>query len=76
MRFRSVFEIPAANLVYRSLIPEMEDRITDRSSVDMKVEGSSLFLEVRSDDLIAMRSTLNTWLRLIQVASETADCLE
>ncbi|WP_342305664.1 KEOPS complex subunit Pcc1 [Methanolobus sp. ZRKC5] len=71
----SVFETPAAPSIYRSLKPELETMITDRSSVDMLFEGTSLYLTVRSDDLVSMRSTLNTWLRLIQVASETASCL-
>ncbi|WP_094227967.1 KEOPS complex subunit Pcc1 [Methanolobus psychrotolerans] len=72
---RSVFETPEAGSIYRSLKPELETPVTDRSSVDMMVEGSFLYITVRSDDLVAMRSTLNTWLRLIQVASETAACL-
>ena len=72
---RYVFETPAALRIYRSLKPELESQATERSSVYMNVENSTLYLEIRSDDLVAMRSTLNTWLRLIQVASETADCL-
>jgi len=71
----SIFETPAAPSIYRSLKPELETMITDRSSVDMVVKGRFLYLTVRSDDLVAMRSTLNTWLRLIQVAFETASCL-
>lgn len=73
---RSVFETSTASFIYRSLKPELESQVTDRSSVDMSVEDSSLLLTVRSDDLVAMRSTLNTWLRLIQVASETSECLK
>ncbi|SFM17697.1 KEOPS complex subunit Pcc1 [Methanolobus profundi] len=72
---RSVFETPAASSIYRSLRPELESQVTERSSVEMKVEDSCLLLTVSSDDLVAMRSTMNTWLRLIQVASETAECL-
>jgi KEOPS complex subunit Pcc1 len=71
-----VFKTPVASSIYRSLKPEIESQVTDRSSADMEIKDSSLFLTVRSDDLVAMRSTLNTWLRLIQVASETAECLE
>ena len=73
---RSVFETPAACSIYRSLKPELESQVTDRSSVEMNVEADSLLLTISSDDLVAMRSTLNTWLRLIQVAAETAQCLE
>ncbi|WP_340818786.1 KEOPS complex subunit Pcc1 [Methanolobus sp. WCC4] len=73
---RSVFRTSEASSIYRSLKPELESQVTDRSSVDMGVEDSSLILTVRSDDLVSMRSTLNTWLRLIQVASETSECLK
>lgn len=75
LRSRSVFETPVAPDICLSLKPELESQVTDRSSVTIRAEGSTLYLEVSSDDLVAMRSTLNTWLRLIQVASETADCL-
>lgn len=71
----SCFETADAYLIYRSLKPELESQITDRASVSMWVEAGCLFLELNSDDLVAMRSTLNTWLRLIQVSSETANCL-
>lgn len=73
---RCAFETSLAPLVYKSLKPEIENQVTDRSSVEMKAEMDSFFLTVSSDDLVAMRSTLNTWLRLIQVAVETAACLE
>jgi KEOPS complex subunit Pcc1 len=71
----SRFETADADLIYRSLKPELESQITDRASVSMWVEAECLFLELSSDDLVAMRSTFNTWLRLIQVSSETANCL-
>ncbi|MBP1908781.1 KEOPS complex subunit Pcc1 [Methanolobus bombayensis] len=71
----SRFENSEADLIYRSLKPELESQITDRASVSIWVEDGYIFLEVSSDDLVAMRSTLNTWLRLIQVSFETADCI-
>lgn len=73
---RSVFETSAALSIYRSLKPELQTPVTDRSSVDMYVKDSCLYLTVRSEELIGMRSTLNTWLRLIQVAHEAAECLQ
>ncbi len=68
----SVFETEAALSVYRSLLPEIESQVTDRSSIDLRPEGSYLYLTVEADDLVSMRSTLNTWLRLIQVALEVS----
>ncbi|KXS40482.1 MAG: hypothetical protein AWU59_2510 [Methanolobus sp. T82-4] len=69
---KSVFETEAALSVYRSLLPEIESQVTDRSSIDLRPEGSYLYLTVEADDLVSMRSTLNTWLRLIQVALEVS----
>ena len=70
----SVFDTDHADAIYVSLKPELETPVTDRSSVVIESSGSHLFLKVVSDDLISMRSTLNTWLRLIQVAHEVHDC--
>jgi KEOPS complex subunit Pcc1 len=56
--------------VYRSILPELESTVTDRSSVDVEVRDSSLVMRVSSDDIISMRSTLNTWLRLVQIAHD------
>ena len=69
---RSVFETDAACAIYRSLKPEIETQVTDRSRIELKAEGSNLYLIVEADDLVSMRSTLNTWLRLIQVAYEVS----
>ncbi|MDW7732017.1 MAG: KEOPS complex subunit Pcc1 [Methanolobus sp.] len=68
----SVFETGAANSIYLSLKPEIGTPVTDRSSIELKVDDSHLYLTVKADDLVSMRSTLNTWLRLIQVAYEVS----
>lgn len=68
----SVFETDAAFSIYRSLLPEIESQVTDRSGIDLRPEGSYLYLTVEAHDIVSMRSTLNTWLRLIQVAIEVS----
>lgn len=68
----SVFETEAAGSIYRSLKPEIETPVTDRSTIEFKVDGSCLYLIVKADDIVSMRSTLNTWLRLVQVAYEVS----
>jgi len=70
----SVFETDGADPIYLSLRPELETPVTDRSSINLDSDGSRLILKVIAFDIISMRSTLNTWLRLIQVASEVYDC--
>ncbi|WP_406659604.1 KEOPS complex subunit Pcc1 [Methanolobus sp. ZRKC3] len=70
----SVFETDGADVIFLSLKPELETPVTDRSSIMLEPCGSQLTLKIVSDDLVSMRSTLNTWLRLIQVAHEVYNC--
>ncbi len=74
LRAESVFETDGADAIYLSLKPELETPVTDRSSISLESHGSKLVLKVIAYDFISMRSTLNTWLRLIQVACEVYDC--
>lgn len=66
----SVIMMDDAEDVYRSILPELETTVTDRSSVNVEVRNSSLVMHVSADDIISMRSTLNTWLRLVQIAHD------
>ncbi len=66
----SVFETDRALLIYRSLMPEIETTVTERSEISLQVMGDKLTLKVIASDLISLRATMNTWLRLIQVAYE------
>lgn len=72
----SMFETIHADAVLRSLEPELETPVTERSRMELKADGSSLHLVINADDIISMRSSLNTWLRLIQVACEVASLQE
>jgi len=66
----TIIETPDALKLYLSIEPELDRLVTDRSSIEIDVKDSQLVMRVTSDDLISMRSTLNTWYRLIKVASE------
>ncbi|MDI3540401.1 MAG: complex subunit Pcc1 [Methanolobus sp.] len=72
----SVFETVHADAVLRSLEPEIETPVTERSRMEVRADGSSLHLVITADDIISMRSSLNTWLRLVQVACEVASLKE
>ena len=67
---QSIFETDYAEKIYLTMCPELDRLVTDRSSIDLRVDGDVLTLDVTADDLVSMRSTLNTWYRLINVASE------
>ncbi|APH39700.1 KEOPS complex subunit Pcc1 [Methanohalophilus halophilus] len=66
----TIIETPDALKLYLSVKPELDRLVTDRSSIEIDVKDYQLIMRVTSDDLISMRSTLNTWYRLIKVASE------
>ena len=66
----TIIESPDARKLYLSVKPELDRLVTDRSSIEIDVKDYQLIMKVTSDDLISMRSTLNTWYRLIKVASE------
>jgi KEOPS complex subunit Pcc1 len=63
-----IFETEDAGSIYRALLPELETPVSDRSVIGMSERGSYLVLNVETDDVISMRSALNTWFRLIQIA--------
>lgn len=64
-----IFETDDADSIYKAVLPELETPVSDRSVIEMSVRGSDLILNVETDDVISMRSALNTWFRLIQVAT-------
>ena len=72
MKFKAefIFETDDACSIYEAILPELETPVSDRSIIGMKVSGSDLVLSVETEDVVSMRSALNTWLRLIQIADE------
>ena len=69
-----VFESGEAEKIYMSVLPELNDAFSDRSLVGLSLEdGGRLILTVRAQDAVSMRSALNTWFRLIQIAQEISE---
>lgn len=64
--------------IYKSLLPETAESISDRSVISLSADtaAGSLFLKIISHDIISLRSALNTWIRLIQTAYDTASAAE
>jgi KEOPS complex subunit Pcc1 len=56
--------------ILESLKPELQATPSERSKVDLKVEGGLLKLFIEAEDIISLRAALNTWLRLIKIAEE------
>jgi len=65
-----VFETDDAESIYLAVLPELETPVSDRSVIGMSVNDQNLILNIATDDLVSMRSALNTWFRLVQIAHE------
>lgn len=63
------FETEEPEKIYRALAPELEDEL-HRSSVDLKLSKKGIGLAINGSDIASLRAALNTWVRLIKIASE------
>jgi len=59
-----------------ALTPEANAPVTKRSSVKLVKENSFLSLIVEAEDTVALRSTLNAYLRWINSAIDVIDVVE
>jgi KEOPS complex subunit Pcc1 len=69
-----IFETETAETIYRALLPELDDKYSDRSAIGLSLEDTNkLVLSVKAEDAVSLRSALNTWFRLIQIAQEVLE---
>ena len=55
------------------LILRRETAFKKRGSAEVRIKNSSLTIVVQADDIVAMRATLNTYLRHLQVVGAVAE---
>lgn len=68
------FETETAETIYRALLPELDDNFSQRSAIGLSLENANkLVLSVKAEDVVSLRSALNTWFRLIQIAQEVLE---
>lgn len=68
------FETETAEKIYQAVLPELNDNFSERSRIGMSLEGADcLVLTVEAEDAVSLRSALNTWFRLIQIAQEVLE---
>lgn len=68
------FETETAEKIYQAVLPELNDNFSERSKIGLTLEGNDcLVLTVQAEDAVSLRSALNTWFRLIQIAQEVLD---
>ena len=60
-----------ANIIYESLLPEVDDHRFDRSQVSININSSTLIFNITSVDISAAKANTNTILRWISVVSES-----
>lgn len=69
-----IFETETAEKIYQALLPELNDNFSERSKIVLSLEDADhLVLTVKAEDAVSLRSALNTWLRLIQIAQEVLE---
>jgi len=59
-----------------ALKPETQAAQTRRAKVTLKKDGSALVLQVEAEDTVALRATLNAYLRWINSAVSVIDMVE
>jgi KEOPS complex subunit Pcc1 len=62
-----------AETVLNSVLPEIESSPSERSSMKINVQGSSIFLKINSNDAASFRASLNSSLRWILLSLEVLD---
>ncbi|AAM32324.1 MULTISPECIES: KEOPS complex subunit Pcc1 [Methanosarcina] len=68
------FETDTAEQIYQAVLPELNESFSERSKIGLTLEDSNkLVLTVKAEDTVSLRSALNTWFRLIQIAQEVLE---
>ncbi|MDQ1276459.1 MAG: complex subunit Pcc1 [Euryarchaeota archaeon] len=68
------FETETAEKIYQAVLPELNDNFSERSKIGLILEDADrLVLTVKAEDTVSLRSALNTWFRLIQIAQEVLE---
>jgi len=72
--FETTFETETAEKIYQAVLPELNDNFSERSRIGLSLESANcLILTVKAEDAVSLRSALNTWFRLIQIAQEVLE---
>jgi len=64
------------DILMAALMPEVEAPSTYRSAVNLKKDGTCLTLVVTAEDTVALRATLNVYLRWIQSTLNVIDVVK
>ena len=59
-----------AQMLANALRPEMEQEVS-RTRVDIRAEGSELIISIQAEDVVALRASLNSYLRWTKLAIDS-----
>lgn len=62
-----------ANILWRSLKPEVERPSSFRSRISLEVQGGTIMIMVSASDVTALRSALNSYLRWVKSIIDVLD---
>ena len=63
-------------ILFEALKPEVENNSYSRSKVNLRIKEEKLMLSVNAADSVALRATLNTYLRWISVIYDMFSLLD
>lgn len=77
----AVVEIPlkskeTAVILYNALLPETESIPSDRASSKISIEGATLIIEIKANDLTALRASLNSFTAWIGACISTLESID
>lgn len=70
LRFR--YQAPLSGAIAAALAPESEVSDVPKTRADISTQGEDVVVEVRADDLAALRAALNSYLRWVDAAERAA----
>ena len=65
-----------ATILYNALVPETESVPSDRAHSKVSTKGSTLIVEIKANDLTALRASLNSFTAWIAACLTTLDSIE
>ncbi len=66
----------AATILYNALLPETESIPSDRAESKVSIKNNTLIVEVKANDLTALRASLNSFSAWIAACIETLESIE
>jgi tRNA threonylcarbamoyladenosine modification (KEOPS) complex Pcc1 subunit len=64
------------DIAFKALKPEIESTSLVRSKVNMDIKDNYLILKIEATDIVALRATINTYLRWLLAIDEIYNLLE